>query len=159
MLLAIDKVSTGRALVPDELFARLTARIAQDHPELAPDLPARIMDQALAFLGACATSTKPLGPSELVDIGWHTFILHTADYAEFCQRVAGRFIHHQPEPVPDDRQPSGPEPIGGPISRTRAAIIAAGFALDAPLWSTADAADCNSKCHQCHAGCHNSPTR
>jgi hypothetical protein len=157
-MLIKDRVGTGRELVPDDLFARLTARIAYDHPELAPDLPARIMDQALAFLGTCATSIESLGPSELVDIGWHTFILHTADYADFCQRVAGRFIHHQPEPTTDDRRPA-PEPVGVPISRTRSAIVAAGFVLDAPLWAPSGAADCNSKCNQCHAGCHNSPTK
>jgi hypothetical protein len=30
----------------------------------------------------------------LSDPGWHTFVLHTRDYREFCRRVAGRFIDH-----------------------------------------------------------------
>ncbi|WFE44758.1 hypothetical protein [Verrucosispora sp. WMMD1129] len=152
-MLTIDRVGTGRALVSDELFAQLTARIAHDHRELAPDLPARILDQALAFLGTCATATGPLGPSDLVDIGWHTFILHTREYADFCQRIAGRFIHHQPEPTSEE-PPSGPEPIGAPISRTVAAITAAGFAVDHELWGGRVA-----ECTQCHAGCTDSPTR
>ncbi|MEU5722740.1 hypothetical protein ABZ783_13055 [Micromonospora sp. NPDC047738] len=156
-MLTIDQVSTGRALVPDELFAQLTARIAHDHPELAADLPARIMDQALAFLAACATATEPLGPSDLVDVGWHTFILHTRQYADFCQRVAGRFIHHQPDPPSEETGPSVPEPLGVPISRAVAAIRAAGLAIDQELW--VGAAECQSKCNQCHAGCHDSPTR
>ncbi|MFF0254285.1 glycine-rich domain-containing protein [Micromonospora zamorensis] len=150
MLLTTSRKSTGRALVSDELFTRLSARIAHDHPELAPDLPPRILDQALAFLGACAVTAEPIGPSALVDIGWHTFILHTRDYAEFCHRIAGRFIHHEPEPAPDDVPP----PIGAPISRTLDAIRAAGFIVDAALWPNAGAVDCN----QCHAGCHDSPT-
>ncbi|WP_223884459.1 hypothetical protein [Micromonospora craniellae] len=58
-MLTIDRVSTGRTLVSEELFARLTARIVRDHPELAADLPARILDQALAFLAACATTNEP----------------------------------------------------------------------------------------------------
>ncbi|MBQ1027481.1 hypothetical protein [Micromonospora sp. C95] len=152
-MLTIDRVGTGRALVSDELFAQLFARIAHDYPELAPDLPASILDQALAFLGTCATTTGLLGPSDLVDIGWHTFILHTREYADFCQRVAGRFIHHQPEPTSEE-PPSGPEPIGAPISRTVAAITAAGFAVDHELWG-GRVADCT----QCHAGCTDSPTR
>ncbi|WBB56705.1 hypothetical protein [Verrucosispora sp. WMMD573] len=152
-MLTIDRVGTGRALVSDELFTQLTARIAHDHTELAPDLPARILDQALAFLGTCATATGPLGPSDLVDIGWHTFILHTREYADFCERIAGRFIHHQPEPTSKE-PPSGPEPIGAPISRTVAAITAAGFAVDHELWG-GRLADCT----QCHAGCTDSPTR
>jgi hypothetical protein len=68
MLLTIDKVSIGRALVPNELFARLTARIAQDHPELAADLPARIMDQALARFSAPA----PPAPSRSARPSWST---------------------------------------------------------------------------------------
>jgi hypothetical protein len=153
-MLTIDRVSSGRALVSGELFAQLTARIAHDHPELAPDLPARILDQALAFLATCATATGPLGPSDLVDIGWHTFLLHTREYADFCQRIAGRFIHHQPEPPPDETGPTAPEPLGVPISRAVEAIRAAGFAVDHELWR-GKTADCN----QCHAGCHDSPTR
>ncbi|MEV0002261.1 hypothetical protein AB0H28_08245 [Micromonospora sp. NPDC050980] len=155
-MLTIDRVSAGRALVSAELFDTLTARIARDHPDLAADLPARILDQALAFLGACATATVPLGPSELVDIGWHTFILHTRDYADFCRRVAGRFIHHQPDPPAEESGPVVPEPLGVPISRAVDAIAAAGFALDRELWGVA--AKCETKCHQCHAGCHDSPT-
>lgn len=86
----------GRTLLDPAMFDRLVRRIAAEHPELAPDMPARIMNQALAFLGASAVTTQPIGPSELVDIGWHTFILYTVDYAAFCIRVAGRFIHHVP---------------------------------------------------------------
>lgn len=151
MLLTMSPRSTGRALVSDELFARLSARIAHDHPELDPDLPPRILDQALAFLAACGVTAAPIGPSTLVDIGWHTFILHTHDYAEFCHRIAGRFIHHEPEPTPDD---DVPPPIGAPISRTVDAIRAAGFVVDASLWAGEGAAECT----QCHAGCTDSPT-
>lgn len=31
-----------------------------------------------------------------VDLMWHTFILFTHDYAEFCQRYCGTFVHHVP---------------------------------------------------------------
>ncbi|MEU7618965.1 hypothetical protein AB0M91_07310 [Micromonospora rifamycinica] len=153
-MLLTNVTRAGRELVTDELFARLARRVAQDHPELPPDLPPRIVDQALAFLGACAVTTEPVGPSEMVDIGWHTFILHTRDYADFCQRTAGRFVHHEPEPTSDDPPPSSPEPVGAPISRAVFAIAAAGFTLDHSLWA-GGAADCT----QCHAGCTDSPTR
>ncbi|MGK5677604.1 glycine-rich domain-containing protein [Actinoplanes sp. URMC 104] len=148
---------TGRSLIPEALFDRLTARIAAEHPDLDAAMPTRIVDQALAFLGTVATATRPLGPSDLVDIGWHTFILYTEEYAEFCQRIAGRFIHH----VPDDQEPSGGTPPTIPASTladTVDAIAAAGFAVDEELWPCA-AGNCNSKCSQCHAGCHDSPTK
>ncbi|SCG67856.1 glycine-rich domain-containing protein [Micromonospora coxensis] len=157
-MLLTSTTRTGRELISEQLFDQLTARIARDHPDLDSDLPPRILDQALAFLGACALTIEPIGPSELVDIGWHTFILHTRDYADFCHRIAGRFIHHQPEPTSDDPQPSSPEPIGAPIARTVSAITAAGFALDQVLWG-GTAAECGTKCSQCHAGCTDSPTR
>src|SRR4026207_1044491 len=43
-----------------------------------------------------------LGYSELgmhspeVDEVWHTFILFTREYAEFCHRICGAMIHHRP---------------------------------------------------------------
>ena len=87
----------GRSLISDELFDRLVRRIVQDD-HIEQQLAERIVDQAVAFLYACARTTDtPLRPSKTVDIGWHTFILHTRAYAEFCDDVAGRFIHHEPE--------------------------------------------------------------
>jgi hypothetical protein len=156
----------GASLLDRALFARLSARIHAEHPDLPAGMPERILDQALAFLGACAVATAPIGPSDLVDIGWHTFILYTREYAQFCDQLAGRFIHH----VPDDDPPGGDRPIpgrpgdGSPVppaiaavglSATLTAIRAAGYRIDLDLWPAA--ADCSSKCSQCHQGCHNSP--
>jgi len=146
----------GRTLLPAPLAGRLVARIAADHPDLAAEMAERILDQALAFLGTCATTTEPIGPSELVDIGWHTFILYTDEYAVFCERIAGRFIHHVPDDSPTgDEWPTVPEADPVTLARTVAAIRRAGYRVDPPLWSMAAAADCS----QCHAGCSDSPTR
>jgi hypothetical protein len=35
--------------------------------------------------------------SARVDEVWHQFVLFTAEYAEFCARFAGRFLHHVPD--------------------------------------------------------------
>ncbi len=32
----------------------------------------------------------------IIDELWHTFILHTQEYADFCERYLGFFIHHSP---------------------------------------------------------------
>jgi hypothetical protein len=146
----------GRTLLPAPLANRLVARVTAEHHELPPGMPARILDQALAFLGTCATATEPIGPSDLVDIGWHTFILYTHEYATFCDRIAGRFIHH----VPDDRLTGGERPKSREADRvtlaaTTAAMRLAGYRVDARLWSMTAVADCT----QCHAGCTDSPTR
>lgn len=128
MTIAVEDL-TGQGLIPGELFGRLVDRIAKEH-DMPREFAARIMDQALAFLRACGEHHRaPLGPSELVDIGWHTFILYTREYAEFCERVAGRFIHHVPN---DDGEGEGdPEKT---IARTTKAIRSLGFAVDDDLW-------------------------
>jgi hypothetical protein len=102
--------------------------------------------QALAFLKACADNPRTsLSPAKAVDPGWHAFILHTEDYAEFCDRIAGRFIHHRPICTDDIRS-------GMALARTVRALRMGGFTLDAELWRV-DPSDCN----QCHATCHDSP--
>ena len=36
-------------------------------------------------------------PSRAVDDLWHEMLLHTQDYAAFCDGAFGRFLHHEPE--------------------------------------------------------------
>jgi len=99
-------------------------------------------------------ATEPIGPSDLVDLGWHTFILHTREYADFCARIGGRFIHHVPDDQPGDGWPTAPD-NGTGLAGTITAIRQAGYRVDPALWAMTDAAECS----QCHAGCYDSPTR
>jgi hypothetical protein len=95
----IDDRLAYKNLIEDSLWQRLVKRITNDfsHQSIRQELAERIMNEALGFLVLCARRPdEPFGPSELVDIGWHTFILYTREYAEFCERIAGRFIHHNP---------------------------------------------------------------
>ncbi|MQA63666.1 MAG: hypothetical protein GEU86_19825 [Actinophytocola sp.] len=144
---AIEKLATGRSLISDLLFHRLAAGIVKDNG-VSRERAERIVDQALAFLAACALNRdEQLAPSEQVDIGWHTFILHTRDYRSFCARYApGRFIDH----VPTDDEAHGPA-AKALLLRTVEAIRAAGFAVDMELWPEV------TRCSQCHAGCTDSP--
>ncbi|MFF3007032.1 glycine-rich domain-containing protein [Kitasatospora sp. NPDC057940] len=151
---------TGRALVDDALFGRLVHRVVDDQ-DMEPQLAVRVVDQALAFLGTCAASPgAQLSPSRLVDHGWHAFLMYTGEYAGFCDRVAGRFLHHNPE--------DGDSPVkGASIAATMAALTAIGFQVDTELWTMS--AECSEgsggdgsdgsesgNCSQCHQGCHNS---
>jgi hypothetical protein len=139
---------TGRSLISDDLFRRLTDRIVQAEG-FDRDLAERILDQALAFLLACAANdSAPLAPSELVDIGWHTFLLDTSEYAAFCDRVAGRFLHH----VPTDNESTGESP-SDVLTRTVAAMRTLGFQVDDALWPRTALGSCTG----CHNGCHNDP--
>ncbi len=84
-------------LIPDQLWNRLVARVQRDNPLLSKETAEMIMDGALGFLKLCADHPgNGFAPSKMVDIGWHTFLMYTKEYQEFCQRVAGRFIHHAP---------------------------------------------------------------
>ncbi|WP_427923853.1 glycine-rich domain-containing protein [Streptomyces sp. cg40] len=133
-----------RELISPVLYNRLVGRIEKDE-KMDRVLAERIMDSALGFLSLIATNPgNDYSPSDHVDIGWHTFILYTRDYAEFCQRVAGRFIHHDPS------DEEGVEYGTGNIARTVAALEANGFAVDTMLWCTAaccsDGGSCSSSC-------------
>jgi hypothetical protein len=146
--------ATSRKLVTSSLFDRLAHRIVTEE-QLPRDLAERIVEQALAFLAACARNTgAPVAPSELVDIGWHTFILHTRDYANFCDRIAGRFLHHVP--TEDGERAATGEAAHATLMRTVAAIERAGYAVDPALWP-AVSGKCNVNCSQCKNGCSDDP--
>ncbi|MFC4905776.1 glycine-rich domain-containing protein [Actinomadura gamaensis] len=134
-------------LLPADLFARLVARISRDE-EVSIDYAERVMSQTLGFLQACALNPAAgLSPSEAVDVGWHAFILHTREYAAYCQRLAGRFIHHRPSDDFDEAASRKSEAIGATV----AAMRAAGIGVDPELWLPA------SRCSQCYAGCADDP--
>ncbi|WP_197672136.1 hypothetical protein [Alloactinosynnema sp. L-07] len=142
---AVLATAEPRQLIDGALFDRLVSRITEDEL-LSADLATRVLEQTLVFLKACADNPDVLlSPSKAVDGGWHTFVLHTYEYACFCEAVAGRFVHHNPIRTDDIR-------TGEALERTMVALRATGYRVDEELWRV-DAADCN----QCHAGCYDSP--
>ena len=57
-----------------------------------------VFEELKDFLRRAAASASPLEPpSEEVDGMWHTFLLFTREYATFCSRFFGKFIHHTPK--------------------------------------------------------------
>lgn len=87
-------------LVSGQLWERLVNRIQKDNSLLSRETAEMIMDGALGFLKLCADHPgNGFAPSKMVDIGWHTFLMYTREYQEFCQRVAGHFIHHAPNDI------------------------------------------------------------
>lgn len=140
----VKVLTTGRSLLRPAAFDRLVRQIMSTE-EVDQHYAEAILDQSLAFLKTCADNPGGrLRPSKPVDVGWHTFILNTAEYAVFCQRVAGRFIHHEP----DEFTPPG-DPRAT-LSPTVDAIRTAGFVVDEALWAQAA-----GRCSQCHSGCTN----
>jgi hypothetical protein len=48
------------------------------------------------FLAVCSVIPGKKVAAEEVDDLWHTFLLFTRDYQDFCDEYLGRFIHHDP---------------------------------------------------------------
>lgn len=74
----------------------IITRYARDY-ELSYEDAERHMFELRRFLAMCAINDGPAyGMRGQIDEAWHTFIMFTREYADFCQAVGGRFIHHQP---------------------------------------------------------------
>jgi len=48
------------------------------------------------FLLVVITMDRPVSPTKRIDEMWHHFILHTHDYASWCEEFVGCFVHHYP---------------------------------------------------------------
>ncbi|HMT27285.1 MAG TPA: hypothetical protein PKD96_03200 [Candidatus Absconditabacterales bacterium] len=63
-------------------------------------------EECKKFLYLCSITDRSLSPSKVLDEIWHTFILFTKDYANFCSQYLGSFVHHFPdvEQTPKSKQ-------------------------------------------------------
>ncbi|WP_203757078.1 glycine-rich domain-containing protein, partial [Catellatospora bangladeshensis] len=141
-----------RDAIPDQVASLLVKDVQQQFPTWSVNFCQRGVSQMVGFLAACAVAPEPLGPSTVVDRFWHAFIIRTRDYTDFCEKVAGRYIHHIPQ---DEREHDPRLPGTGSVirSRTISAIEASGHAVDLEFWPELGATDCT----QCYQGCHDSP--
>ncbi|MEV4474684.1 hypothetical protein [Nonomuraea sp. NPDC049504] len=134
-------------LIHDDLFDQLAARVAREYNQ-PTEYAGRIIEQTLLFLYACARHPGAgLTPPPEVDLGWHAFILDTHNYAEWCQRVAGRFLHHNPEEPGGDKAAFMAR-LGDSIEAMRDL----GLNVDPALWLT------EGECSQCYQGCADDPS-
>ena len=74
-------------------------RFAQEHHTLGIDDIATVEAATRQWfrLAARHRKAKLAMPSVIVDDYWHEMVLHTREYAEFCDAALGRFLHHVPE--------------------------------------------------------------
>jgi len=87
-------------------------RYCKEHNAL-PREAEEIFQEMLKFLYVCYRAGKD-GPEgfgivvsseiEKLDWMWHTFLLFTKDYAEFCDRYFGFFLDHLPTEDEEDEQ-------------------------------------------------------
>jgi hypothetical protein len=116
-------------LLVDAEFDAVTATVMDNNPDMKPGTAARIVEQALAFVATAADTTEAMAPSRAVDEGWHALILHTRLYERLCARL-GTFVHHVPQRPADTRDDYTPDWL----TRTTAAMEAAGYQVGADLW-------------------------
>ena len=84
-----------------------------------------LFGELMRWLYLCARASEP-GTSRVtlsmypeilgIDDMWHIFVLHTRDYADFCARYFGRFIHHDPAPIDGSREP-GEDEVNAELER------------------------------------------
>ena len=86
---------------PETLVVPAAARhqLLRHHPHLTAEDVERVEAGLRQWYSAVQLADgKPLAmPSRVVDDLWHAHIACTRDYAAFCKRAFGRFLHHDPE--------------------------------------------------------------
>lgn len=88
------------------------------------------------FLIVCGVSSEARAPSARIDDMWHTALLFTRAYRDYCIAHFGRIIDHEPldEPVDWDV-----------YARTRSCAEALFGPLDERYWAAAPDGDCGTK--------------
>lgn len=103
-------------------------------------------EECKKFLVICGESPDQAhAPSLVIDEMWHSFVLHTQDYQQFCEKYLGRFIHHRPTERPEREA----------YLRTLSAYKERFGEAPIKYWPAAKAADCDSGVCQdyCSDGC------
>ncbi len=83
--------------------AALRRKIADKHPQLLPAQIDLVFSALRQYFLAClcanvVTRGGSVGmPSRVVDDLWHEFMLMSREYASFCQKAFGGFLHHAPD--------------------------------------------------------------
>lgn len=131
---------------------RIISRIIKEH-ECSRELAEAILHETLTFMHVSVHNLgQGLGPSPIVDIGWHTFILHTVAYTEYCQAAFGFYLHHNPFTESEQRT------IARPITDTVEFMEQNGIVYDPKLWESAACCSpgfCNTDAPHAKAECDN----
>lgn len=73
----------------------------QEETRLPSDVIAEHALELKKFLTLCAVNPGNYGMRGPIDELWHTFIIFTEKYHQFCQQLCGKYIHHFPVPHKD----------------------------------------------------------
>jgi len=102
----LKKASKNPILVQGNFIASyqfppsLKIKLQQVYPHLAEEQVELAIEGLRTYFQVCnmaRNDTEQIAmPSVVVDAAWHQFILHTKDYAQFCDQAFSRFLHHSP---------------------------------------------------------------
>lgn len=77
----------------------ISKKVSETYPHLSDQQINQVMEGLRDYFHIInmAPKNKMVAmPSQVVDVAWHEFILFTEEYARFCRKALGRFIHHTP---------------------------------------------------------------
>ncbi|MGH3241012.1 MAG: hypothetical protein ACRDNL_11585 [Spirillospora sp.] len=141
---AAMSATAPRDLISAGLFDRIVGRAAAEYC-MPVELAERSLVQTLTMLHAIATHPgTAIHPPRVVDVTWHTLMLHTVDYVELCNRLAGHYLHHSPA--------DGAIDGGAAVRESAATLRSLGYEIDEGLWAMIEATACENAC----SGCDNS---
>jgi hypothetical protein len=96
-----DRRGARRIAVVDayEVPSGVRQRLTLHHPDLTAGGIRTAEDATRQWFRLAAAHPRAAlaMPSVVVDEVWHEFVLHTREYADFCDAAFGRFLHHEPE--------------------------------------------------------------
>lgn len=123
----------------DEIMAyqndRVIDRYAKDYSQ-SIEYVHGCFDALKQFLIVCVLKPGYKVTSREIDGMWHTFILFTKNYREFCETYLGRFVNHNPFE----------NPAPGVYTETRNFTKFVFAELDEKYWPLDERADCTSDC-------------
>lgn len=68
----------------------------RDANQWTDEFTAEAIGEYRKFMFLCRVAGHPLTPSVVVDSVWHMHLLYSRNYLAFCEKVIGRFVHHDP---------------------------------------------------------------
>ncbi len=103
----LRKIDHKKALTAlDWNLDKIKSRYMEEH-SVDADYAGRMEKELKRFLIICAEySDGKIGMAGPIDDLWHTFIIFTYDYEEFCNQLNGKLIHHVPFTDADKAMPS-----------------------------------------------------
>jgi hypothetical protein len=126
-------------------------RYAED-TRLPPEVLREHEREIKRFLALCSMNPGRYGMRGPMDELWHTFILFTSSYAEFCRELCGGFIHHLPA-SPTERSKPNEDKKSGYVRFIEDYERAFGEVAPRHLWPRPGGKVADPSCDQCGQWC------